>query len=391
MLTCEQIKNMMSSYIDGELSSAELIDFEKHINDCKACKDELKLFESIIDTCGSFDEVELPADFKQNLHQKLVQTQHDMKKNTPPWYLNWRMYSGLAVGILLIFVMKSQVFDSIYKSEKAYINDAKLEYNAEVAKKDSQPELKEEKSLKINSSAEEEQKDLINALQSNQGKNVTAFSDFNVGIQAQEISPNSKSAAAVQSTLIPEQLQTEGRNQLKVENRTEMKSENSNLHDQKEQVSRSIYGERKPLIVYKVIVKIKQEDTTLLMEKLQEQFNQYEGQYAILDNKLVIVMSKEQYSEMLEYVKTTGIELKIDQAESNETNKYQNLIQQYDNISKKIDGLQEELKLTTKQEEIDAINKQIQGMLKQQQNLQKHISILEQAIGKSLIEIEIVS
>ncbi|MFQ6618055.1 MAG: zf-HC2 domain-containing protein [Fidelibacterota bacterium] len=43
-MECEESRKLMMGYIDGELSSAERKSFERHLNSCEPCRNELKKF-----------------------------------------------------------------------------------------------------------------------------------------------------------------------------------------------------------------------------------------------------------------------------------------------------------------------------------------------------------
>lgn len=385
---------MMSLHIDGQLNDVELLNFKKHIHTCEQCREELEFLQSIVEACNNLEEVELPVDFKQQLHQKLVQTQQDVKHSTPPWYLNWRMYSGLVAGILLVLAMKFQIFgsifDSIYKPEKAYVSEAKLEYSAskaaEIAKEEPK---KEEKKLEAESAVREEEEVLTDAAKPDQPLSIKAFSASQEKVQAKEEAQKSSAAGAAEPAVPPAQEPKADGTRQSPEN----KSLDINISVKKDQVCRGLYRDRKPLIAYKAIVKLTQENAALLWEKIQDKLAEYEGQYTVLykDGKPVIRASKEKYDEMLEYIQKTSIEFKLDYIEVDETDKYQTLIAQCDSISKKIEELQAKLKSAAKQEEMDSINEQLQVMLDQQQQLINNITDLEDSIGKCSIELEITS
>ena len=129
MLKCKAIKKKMSLYIDNQLSEKEMMYFKKHIDTCAECRVELEELEALVSDLNSLSRYELPEGYKNSLHNKLVEAQYDTNSNinTIPWYLNWKLYSSLVAGILLIFAFKNQVYDPIYETDKAYVSDIQLQ------------------------------------------------------------------------------------------------------------------------------------------------------------------------------------------------------------------------------------------------------------------------
>lgn len=72
-MKCETIRNMISSYIDKDLNDIEKAEMEKHLTECKQCREEYETMLDIIAVCGNLEEVELPQNFRTELHQKLAE------------------------------------------------------------------------------------------------------------------------------------------------------------------------------------------------------------------------------------------------------------------------------------------------------------------------------
>jgi len=64
---------MISSYIDKDLNDIEKVELEKHIAECKECREEYENLLDIIAACGNLEEVELPQNFRTELHQRLTE------------------------------------------------------------------------------------------------------------------------------------------------------------------------------------------------------------------------------------------------------------------------------------------------------------------------------
>ncbi|NLY43523.1 MAG: hypothetical protein GX066_06085 [Clostridiaceae bacterium] len=412
MFSCEQARDRMSLYIDKQLQGIELAQFEEHIQACEQCKKELDFLQSVVKICNDMEEIELPANFKQELHEKLVQVKH----KTPPWYLNWRIYSGLAAGILLVFLLNLKFLAPLYKYEKAYVNDAQLSYDTvgilaqeaqEKASGDAQSELdagyekkvyKDEKPPeKINDAVAFSapiSEDVVREVAPEEVPDRQSSGDESVrnrsidGASEEEavqrqIGPTSERAAA----LPDEQPDDAG---IKTQGLGGQVS--PSLYDENAQVCCSLNGDNKPVISYKAIVKVKKEELNVLWEKIQDKLAEYEGQYKVINKSgiQVIRVSKEVYSELEQYIKSTGIKLTVKTVEQDETDNYKNLVDKSNRLGEQISEMEEKLNKATTQEEKNAIQKQIAELIKQQENLKNDIWELEDSRDKYSIYLETI-
>lgn len=71
-MNCNEAMDILSLYIDDQLSSQEKELFEQHIASCDKCKEELVYMQNIIKNVSNLDEEkELPKDFHENLLIKI--------------------------------------------------------------------------------------------------------------------------------------------------------------------------------------------------------------------------------------------------------------------------------------------------------------------------------
>jgi len=71
-MNCDGVSNLLSAYLDGELSPGELLRVEEHLRRCHACADEVDSLRQTMALVASLEEVEVPASFQVQLHQRLV-------------------------------------------------------------------------------------------------------------------------------------------------------------------------------------------------------------------------------------------------------------------------------------------------------------------------------
>jgi hypothetical protein len=104
-MKCETIKNIMSSYIDKDLNNIEKAEFEKHLAGCEECREEYKSLIDIIAACGNLEEIELPQNFRTELHQRL--NEENKKRNFFSGIIGNRrmkMATGLVAAALVIAI-----------------------------------------------------------------------------------------------------------------------------------------------------------------------------------------------------------------------------------------------------------------------------------------------
>lgn len=106
-MKCERIKELMSAYIDNEINEVDKAKFEKHIAQCPECKEEYELLLAVVNECSEIDEVELPEEFREELHNKLLQAKESKSRGLSDFIRRnkWRVYAGTAAAAVLIFAL----------------------------------------------------------------------------------------------------------------------------------------------------------------------------------------------------------------------------------------------------------------------------------------------
>ncbi|GKX30016.1 hypothetical protein SH1V18_24960 [Vallitalea longa] len=80
-MNCDKVLDIISLYIDEQLSTKEKKAFEEHIASCNKCKEELDFMQNIINDVNDLNEdKELPKDFHKNLMVKIDNTNAAKKK-----------------------------------------------------------------------------------------------------------------------------------------------------------------------------------------------------------------------------------------------------------------------------------------------------------------------
>lgn len=121
MENCEEIRYLLSAYLDGELEESERIDLEEHLEDCPGCAEELAGLKESREILGSLEGVEPPPDFLSRVHSRL-ENQSSVKSGTRKLIFPLRLkipleVAGLAAAaVLIIYILKLSPEEQSFKS-----------------------------------------------------------------------------------------------------------------------------------------------------------------------------------------------------------------------------------------------------------------------------------
>jgi len=110
MKNCKEIKELIPFYIENDMEQDMYETFEEHMVLCSSCRNELAEMTRVMDLCRSFDEVELPANFREELHKRLVKAAEEQdrhKKGILSTKKYMKIFSSVAAGFLLVVFIKS--------------------------------------------------------------------------------------------------------------------------------------------------------------------------------------------------------------------------------------------------------------------------------------------
>ena len=72
-MNCEEIKELLSEYVDGVLDAKTKALVDEHLSTCKGCKEELASLKALVNELGSLEPVAPPGDFLDQLHERMEQ------------------------------------------------------------------------------------------------------------------------------------------------------------------------------------------------------------------------------------------------------------------------------------------------------------------------------
>lgn len=158
-MDCKQIIDLISMYVDSELDERQKAEFEEHVSQCSSCKEELNDILKVLEVLHSIPEVDLPDNFKDELHEKLIKVKENEFSTGKLFFIKnryIRAISTVAAGVLIIFVLKGILFDGFLlkiKYDKSLMSTRDTD-DAAVMMKGNAPADYVEKANSVNGSKE---------------------------------------------------------------------------------------------------------------------------------------------------------------------------------------------------------------------------------------------
>lgn len=101
-MKCQDIINLLSPYLEGELERKERVELEVHLQDCQACQKELNLLEATINSLKNLEELVPPVEL-------LVKINEEIDKRSLQFRLNF-IWEKLSLPIKAPTLVKSLAF-----------------------------------------------------------------------------------------------------------------------------------------------------------------------------------------------------------------------------------------------------------------------------------------
>jgi predicted anti-sigma-YlaC factor YlaD len=67
MLTCRELTELVTEYLEGQLSLAQQMRFQLHLGMCRHCRAYLRQMKSTIETLGQLPEEPVPPELREEL------------------------------------------------------------------------------------------------------------------------------------------------------------------------------------------------------------------------------------------------------------------------------------------------------------------------------------
>ena len=106
-MNCDDIKELLSEYVDGALDAKTKALVDEHLSTCKDCEEELASLKTLVNELGSLESVAPPNDFLNQLHERMEQRSW-FSKILRTLFVPMRVkipleFAGAAVMAILVF------------------------------------------------------------------------------------------------------------------------------------------------------------------------------------------------------------------------------------------------------------------------------------------------
>lgn len=102
-MNCNLCKELISSYINDEISYEDKEKIRKHLEECESCRNDYEALINNIELCNELPMIDLPQSFNEDLHNKLVNIDKE-NKNIFNKIINNYDFKSLAI-VAIIFLM----------------------------------------------------------------------------------------------------------------------------------------------------------------------------------------------------------------------------------------------------------------------------------------------
>lgn len=120
-MDCNQIKELISLYIDEELGEEDINKLEAHIKSCDKCKAEFSQLLDIVDGLKSIPQLDLPDNFHTELMSKLKEDDVNdvtLKSKKQDFKLNKSLKAFLTTAACFIFLMTGILISNLNNADR---------------------------------------------------------------------------------------------------------------------------------------------------------------------------------------------------------------------------------------------------------------------------------
>lgn len=79
-MACKKFDKIIDKYVEGLATLEEKKALEKHVECCRACKQEVDGLKGLLESLNSFESMDLPEDFLPTLHNRLLKLKDERRK-----------------------------------------------------------------------------------------------------------------------------------------------------------------------------------------------------------------------------------------------------------------------------------------------------------------------
>ena len=100
--TCENVREMLSLYIDDMLTEAETQQVEQHLQACQECRAEYEFLKGIVSTAQSMPKLTVDAAFHEKIMENVAQAAKESQKLKSTRKNIWKLASGFAAAAAVV-------------------------------------------------------------------------------------------------------------------------------------------------------------------------------------------------------------------------------------------------------------------------------------------------
>jgi anti-sigma factor (TIGR02949 family) len=99
--TCDEALMWASQQMDGELPVQQVVALERHLQECKACRDQARAMERAAALVKQLPEVNPPLRIRAAIHNRLAQRERALRIRRAGWTAGWLTMAGAAAVVLI--------------------------------------------------------------------------------------------------------------------------------------------------------------------------------------------------------------------------------------------------------------------------------------------------
>lgn len=113
MIECPEVKELISAYIDGEVTEIEKISVEQHLGDCSECRKEYEFTLKMLDALKEIPDEDLPQGFSDDLHKRLEAVSREQAGGRVGFFFSPRLraIAGIAACLLVMLVARDALLN----------------------------------------------------------------------------------------------------------------------------------------------------------------------------------------------------------------------------------------------------------------------------------------
>jgi len=119
-MNCDEIRELLSLYIDNTLDQEQMIEIEKHLLVCDACKKEFDGIVLVLNAMKDLPEVELPSQFDSILRKEL---KSEVESSRMKFKRNRRIRFSSIAALFLIGIFSIAMYNNINPADPLNIDE----------------------------------------------------------------------------------------------------------------------------------------------------------------------------------------------------------------------------------------------------------------------------